>query len=134
MSWQECTAIPGKSYSAEVGMTSAAKRSVVVKKIQTCAIINSTSIVGSGEPMSDRGVPINQPLQRLLSATNSIGRSLSSFELACPIFLLVCSFHLSTFSVRLVTLSERNMRMTSLQRQLSMKYRQLSLAIVEQNF
>ena len=80
MSWQECTAIPGKSYSAEVGMASAAKRSVIVKKFQTCAIINSTSIVGSGEPTGGRGVPINQPLQWLLSTTNSIDRSLSSLH------------------------------------------------------
>jgi hypothetical protein len=122
-----------------MGMASAAKRNVVVKKCQICAIINITSIVGSGEPTSDRGVPINQPLQWLLSATNSIDRSLSSSHacvshLPTSYFLLICFFHWATFLVRSVTLSERSTQVTILQRQLSIKCRQLSLAIIEQSF
>jgi hypothetical protein len=48
MSWEECSAVPGKDRSDHVGMASAAKRSVIVKKFQICVIISMTSIVGWG--------------------------------------------------------------------------------------
>ena len=62
MNCGECSAVPGKGCSTNVGRASIAKRSAVVKNLRTCVIIKITSIVGYGGPTSDRGMPINQPL------------------------------------------------------------------------
>lgn len=92
------------------------------------------------ESVSDRGVPINQPL--ISSSTPSYGQKgvEPSFRTRPYVykFLPTCLFFLmgGPFKPidRSATLSEGSMEMTSLQRQLSLKYRRLSLIMIEQIF